>query len=283
VACSTGRSTEGEEHTQVDGALFERVGPSFVPSSLTVGPWRPDAMHGGPPSALVGTLISEVTEAGEHVVRVNIDLERPVLVAPLTARVVRRTVSRRVAKVEVELFAGEALVVSARALLLRGEPVVPARAPGDDGDPPRLAGEEHRVELGPGAHAEPVVYHRDGVEARVLEGGFDVSGPSVAWMRLLGPVIAGEPPFGLAQVLAVADFGSALSQSVDPDSDTGLINLDVNVSLTREPVGPWFRIAATGRLGAEGIGLAVAELTDEHGPLGLVTQSQIVHAWSRPS
>jgi hypothetical protein len=272
-----------EEQAQVDEALFERHGSSFVPSALTIGPWRPDAMHGGPPSALVGTLIAEVTEAGEHVVRVNVDLERPVMVAPITARVNRRTVSRRVTKVEVELFAGGSLVVSARALLLRGQPIGGAGDGHDGGEPPRLAGEEHRVELGPGAHAEPVVYHRDGVEARVLEGGFDVSGPSVAWMRLLGPVIAGEPPCGLAQVLAVADFGSALSQSVDPDSDTGLINLDVNVSLTREPMGPWFHIAATGRLGAEGIGLAVAELADERGPLGVVTQSQIVHAWSRPS
>jgi hypothetical protein len=127
-------------------------------------------------------------------------------------------------------------------------------------------------------HGEHPVFHVDAVEHRVAEGGYGLPGRAVAWLRPRGAVVAGEPASGLAQLLAVADFGSALSQAGVPGAAVALINVDVNVSLTRAPVGPWFCLEAMGSVSDEGIGLAVTRLRDLRGPLGIVTQSQIAHA-----
>ena len=59
-----------------DQALFVREGDWFVPTAFTTGPWRPDAMHGGPPSSLIGLAIQSALEAGQRVARINIDLEK---------------------------------------------------------------------------------------------------------------------------------------------------------------------------------------------------------------
>jgi hypothetical protein len=89
------------------------------------------------------------------------------------------------------------------------------------------------------------------------------------------PVVAGEDASPIGQLLSVADFGSALSTMVTPGTEMGMINVDVNVSIYRTPVGPWFYLDAIGRVSDEGIGLAVTNLSDSSGPLGVVTQSQI--------
>ena len=122
------------------------------------------------------------------------------------------------------------------------------------------------------------MFHVDAVEHRLVSGGYGEPGPAAAWLRLTGPVLAGAASPGLAQLLAVADFGSALSQAMAPGSGVGLINVDVNVSLIRAPVGPWFCLEASGLVSEDGIGLATTRLRDLQGPLGTVTQSQIAHS-----
>jgi Thioesterase-like superfamily len=255
--------------------LFRRDGAQFVPTPFTTGPWRSDAMHGGPPSALIGTVVEDVMDEGEQVAGIQIDLQRAVPIEPLTVVVERRPQSRRISYLSVEIHAASGRAVAAKALLLRGEPIetIP-----DQDDAPIPPDQVEPMTWADRGHWETPVFHMDAVEHRVVEGGFGVPGPSVAWLRPRGSVIAGESPSGLAQLLAVADFGSALSQSVAPGSSVSLINVDVNVSLTRSPVGPWFCLEARGIVSNEGIGLAVARLRDIGGPLGIVTLSQIAYA-----
>jgi len=265
-------------------SLFERTGDQFVPTALTTGPWRADAMHGGAASALVGAVVAAATEAGEHVAGLQIDLERPVAIEPLSVAVSRRRQSRRIAHLNIEIHACVGRVIAAKVLLLRGEyvPTVPVPvlvpvpvpvAPSHDG----LAA----MTWADYAGAEGPLFHRDAIEHRIAEGGYGRPGPATAWLRMRGTVVAGLVPSGLEQLLAVADFGSALSQSLAPGSGVGLINVDVNVSLFRAPIGPWFCLQATGDVSEEGIGLAVTRLRDVTGPLGVVTQSQIAHAYPR--
>jgi len=260
------------------GPLFTRADGTFVPSLSTTGPWRPDAMHGGPPGALIGVLIDEALEADEHVARINIDLERPVPLLPLSPSVTRRTVSRRVAKLDIVLHAGETVVVRAAVVLLRGDAVdVPA-----DGLPHTVPGEEARITWAEqAAHDGPLCYSRDSIEMRTVSGGFGKPLPTIAWIRHTSPVIAGEPTSGLADLLSIADFGSPFSQSAGPALTVALINTDVSISLFRYPVGPWFLLNATRHISSEGIGLSVAEVSDVHGPLGTLTQSQLVQPWLR--
>ncbi len=259
---------------QEDIALFERHGDQFVPTLFTTGPWRPDAMNGGAPSALIGAVITEMVEEGERVAGVQIDLERPVPLEQLRVVVERRPQSRRISRLNVEVHAASGRVVAAKVLLLRGEPV--GIVPSDEVAPPGPDELAPMSWVGQGQGDSPT-FHVDAIEQRFVEGGFQVLGPAVAWLRLRGTTVAGEAPTALAQLLAVADFGSALSWAVLPGSGVGLINVDVNVSLFRSPVGPWFCLNSTGYAGEEGIGLAVTRLRDLRGPLGMISQSQISH------
>ncbi|CAB4365723.1 MAG: hypothetical protein F2681_17220 [Actinobacteria bacterium] len=265
--------------TDDDRALFERRDNVFHPTKWTTGPWRPDAMHGGPPGALVGVLIDEAMEGDEHVARVNIDLERPVPLEPLTPQVTRRSVSRRVAKLEIQLCAADVVVARAAVLLLRGDPVdVHA-----EHTMLTVPGAAARVQFGEqAAHDAPLVYSRDSIEIRKVSGGFGDPLPTIAWVRHTARVITGEAPSGLVALLSVADFGSPFSQTASPSLGVALINTDVSVSLFRYPVGPWFLLNATRRISDEGIGLSVTELSDVHGSLGFLTQSQLVQAHARP-
>ena len=258
-------------------SLFVSEDGWFLPTPLTTGPWRPDAMHGGPPCALIARSIEQELADNELVGRINIDLESPVPLVPLAIGVSRNQISRRVAKLQVTLSTSDRQVASAQALLLRAEPfdlseVTPEAAPA-------LADSGLAVRGPDPFHDAPVVYHRDAVEHRFERGGFGRPGPTTLWVRLLCPLVAGEEAGGLAHLFAAADFGSAVSQSLPIDSPVALINVDVSVALARMPIGPWIRIESTWpMLNEAGLGLAVTRLADVDGHLGVGTHSQIAHS-----
>jgi hypothetical protein len=262
------------------GSLFRREGDWFEPTPLTTGPWRPDAQNGGAPSSLVGALISEVVEEGELVAGVQIDLERPVPLAALRASVRRQQSSRRVSRLSIELSDATGRVVAARALLLRGQ-ALPVLRPTHE----HLEGPEGLTSLDwrPFGGGEAPAFHRDSVEHRIVCGGYGVPEPTAAWLRLRSSVIEGESTSGLAQLLALADFGSPLGSTVERDQGVGLINVDINVALFRPAMGGWFLLDASGEVGVQGVGLAVTRLSDTGGPLGIITQSQIGHRSPTPS
>lgn len=260
-------------------ALFNRDGDWFHPTPLTTGPWRTDAMHGGPPSALIGLAIHDALEPGEQVARVGVDLEKPVPLEPMQPHCVRRQVSRRVAHLTVELRTQAGTVASARALVLRGQGPVPTLDLGTPLAPALPEAETPRAD--DIWAAQSWVFHRDAIEARFTRGGWSVPGSGDAWMRLNVPLVEGEKTPGLSQLLAVADFGSPLSQAVAPESGMALINVDVNVTLAGDPIGPWFSLVTQSGMSPHGIGLASTELFDSNGYLGVITQSQIVYAAPR--
>ena len=132
-----------------------------------------------------------------------------------------------------------------------------------------------------GAHDSPVFFHRDAVEHRFESGGFEVPGPSTSWISLTAPLVEGEDVGPLTALLAVADFGSAIGQGLDPGLGIGLINVDVSVALFRRPVGRWFRLAATDDVTAAGVGLAQTQLCDAAGRLGIATHSQLTQPFVR--
>jgi hypothetical protein len=269
--------TGSNEHER---ALFTRDGDWCVPTAYTTGPWRTDAMHGGPPSALMGLAIHTAVQPREHVARVSIDLEKPVPLEPMRTVVTRRQVSRRVAHLEVQLITNAGTVASGRALLLQGQGPVPLVEVETPALPPLPAAPSF-APVTSSAHDLPLIFHRDAVEARFTVGDWSTPGPSSAWMRLGTALIAGEETNALSQMLAVADFGSPLSQRVQPGSGEALINVDVNVTLAGTPVGPWFCLQTQGDVSDDGIGLAVTRLSDTNGFLGVITQSQIVYSFPR--
>ena len=73
-------------------ALFVIDGDTAVPSELTRGPWDPNAMHGGPPSALLARAVERCDEGPTpFVARLTVELHDLVwdtLYAPIAAAVV---------------------------------------------------------------------------------------------------------------------------------------------------------------------------------------------------
>lgn len=265
-------------------ALFERRGEWFEPTELTLGPWSLDAMHGGPPGALLGRELDRALEPGEVAVRLGLDLESAVPLEALRVEVCRVRSSRRVARLVAELHTAERRVATCRALVLRTEAF--------EVDPPARAGfsvpgADAAVEGPPAFHEAPVIYHRDAVEHRFEVGGFATPGKAICWTALDVDVVAGEVNTALANLMAAADFGSGLSQRLHGLLSSPLINVDVSVSLARAPVDRWIRLEplvdAT-VVDPDGVGLATTALADRLGPFGVVTQAQLgyVVARSRP-
>jgi hypothetical protein len=261
-------------------ALFVPDGDRLVPTELTRGPWRPDAQHGGPPSALLGRAIEAAVDATGRegqIARVGVELVRPVPLVPLRVSARTEAASRRVTHVEAELAADGEVVARSRALVLHVADLEPIQEPGP-GDMP-----------GPGAEgpapggvfdSDVPVYHRDAIEHRFVSGSFGEAGPAVDWLRLLVPLVAGEDTSGLCRVLALADFGSGISSVFGEGSTIGLINADLTVALHRHPVGEWVRLQAATRLGGAGVGLCTTAVADADGPVGVATQSLL--SFQRP-
>jgi hypothetical protein len=255
-------------------ALFYFDGERYTPSELTRGPWRPDAQHGGPPSALLARAI-ERTEADPEMIvtRLTVELLRPV---PLVALAVETGVMRpgkRVQIVVARLLAEGTEVARAQGLRLRQKALeLPEGLPAKEVPPPPPGSGEPADW---GAWEWSPAYHIDGVEHRFVSGGV---GPGAAtdWIRLRVPLVAGATTSPLCRVAAAADFGNGISSPLPWDGRWEFVNPDLTVYLHRHPVGEWVALDAETHVHNNGIGLAESRLWDEAGPLGESTQSLLL-------
>lgn len=258
-------------------ALFhpdDRSPSIFVPTAVARGPWDRAALHGGPVAALLaGAAEDHEVDHPVRIVRVTVELLRPVPVEPLTVTVRTVRPGRKVQLVESVAAAGGRDV--ARSLVLRIRTAGVA-LPGD-------------VEARPEAPSLPVApsqrgptgaggwdgFHNLGVEMRFVKGSFDTRGPVVVWVRLRQPVLPGVEPTGVQRVTAAADFGNGVS-AVLPFDRFAFVNPDLTVALARPPVGEWVCLDAVSRIGGDGTGLAESELYDRDGVVGRAQQSLII-------
>ena len=106
-------------------ALFTPDGDRFVPTELSVGPWSPDALHGGPVAALLCRELETLrSPCPMRLTRITVELIRPVPVAPLwvISQVVRE--GSKVNIVEASLGREDgAEVAKVRGLRIRTEDV----------------------------------------------------------------------------------------------------------------------------------------------------------------
>ncbi len=260
-------------------ALFRPDGPDrFIPSDVTRGPWAETAMHGGPPAALLATLLAQAGDPGDQrVTRLAVELLRPVPVEPLTTTVVVTRPGRKVSFVEASLAdAGGTVVARASAWRIRTQDVeLPATAAGTALPAPGPAGEGAGPRRWSRATWTPA-FVTDGVEIRFVAGQFDQLGPSTAWFRLLVDVIEGQPPTPLARAVAVADFGNGISASLPAAEGWSFVNPDLTVALHRHPAGEWVCVDAATVHSDTGIGLTRTVLHDGQGEIGRALQTLVV-------
>jgi hypothetical protein len=256
-------------------ALFLREGEAYVPTPLARGPWSADALHGGPPAALVARAIEQFQAAEPMFVsRLTVELLRPVPLAPL--RLVTRALrpGRKVQLIEAALHSDAHEVVRATGLRIRlrdlhlpeGLPMEPVLvAPPEQGEP-----------LAPQLGSFLPGFHSHGVEHRFVRGQLLTPGPATDWIRLKVPLIEGEETSQLSRVCAAADFGNGVSQILR--GEFTYINPDLTVYLHRYPVGEWVCIDSVTRVEPHGVGLAESRILDRSGSIGRSLQSLIIEA-----
>lgn len=267
--------------TDQPSALFTRDHGGFRPTRLSAGPWSPEALHGGPPAALLARAI-ESFEDGERfmVTRVTVELLKPVPFQRLEISTRFERPGRKVQIVEATLRTEEKEVARARGLRIRrGEISLPEdlasrHRSGDRSRDRPYPGPSEGSPLESGSGPFHPGFHSEGVEHRFVEGSFQESGPAVDWIRVRYPLLEDEPLSPLCRTCAVADFGNGISGLLAGTHT--YINPDLTVYLHRYPEGEWICLDSVTRVQGEGIALAQSQLRDERGPIGIAAQSLIV-------
>jgi hypothetical protein len=250
-------------YTAEDGLL--------IPSELTRGPWDPDAQHAGPPAALLAREVERLEDAEEFQVgRITFEIMRAVPIAPLTARAEIVRPGRTVQLVEASLSDGEGEVMRARAWRLRTAPVELPDLPRADPPPGPEAGEQRPFP----PTGQEVGYHT-AMDYLFVEGAFMDPGPATVWMRMRQPLVAGEEPSPLQRVLAAADSGNGVSQTLDFKRFL-FINVDLTLHLERLPEGEWVCLDAVTLPEPNGVGTADTVLFDERGRIGRALQTLLI-------
>jgi hypothetical protein len=242
-------------------------------------------MHGGPPAALVATLLSR--QAAElsptlRLARLSLDFLGALPLGELTASITVLRPGKRVALLEATLSGGDRV-----ALIGRGWFINAAESRGES--PAEIAGPAPSPEAPPLAPPPPLppeqpqrffnAEHSFGYgranEWRFTTGGFDRQGPGAVWSRPRVPLIAGEPLNGLQRLMILADAANGVSGALDYQ-DWIFIPPGLTVTILREPVGEWVHMAARTTLGNDGIALCHGHLSDKQGPVALVSQPVLV-------
>lgn len=206
-------------------------------------------------------------EGPMDLVRLTLELLRPVPTAPLAVATRIERPGRRVQVLGAAVSAGDTEVAWARALRVRHADV--QAETGQEPPPPGPEGLEpwHGGGFGRG-------FGMRGVELRVAEGALDAPGPATVWVRLKLPVLAGETASPFQRAAAAADFGNGFSWVLDW-SRFLFVNPDLTINLTRPPAGEWVALASRTAVGP-GHGLAESALYDTQGAIGRSLQSLFV-------
>jgi hypothetical protein len=250
-----------------------RVEGAFAHASESAtGPWNPQLQHGGAPASLIAWAVERMpTRDPMQVVRITIDLLRPVPVAPLEIKTEVLREGRKIQVCAVTLLHENVAVVRASVLRIRQI----------DLPLPETAVGEKVMLPGPDAGREPETFNNSGnafikgLSLRTVRGSFRDPGPAAIWFRPHRPVIEGEPITPLMRAAMTADFCNGVSTVLDFRSWT-FINADLTISLARMPVGDWILLDAESWLGPGGAGIAFAKLGDERGYFGRAVQSLVL-------
>jgi hypothetical protein len=254
-------------------AIFIHEDGCYLPTERARSPWSDTMVHGGPVAGLLAHAVERFAVVPEmRVVRLTVDLFRPVPMAALSVAARSARDGRRIRAVDAVLLCGEAEVARASGLLLRPTETpslvtgaAPLLPPGPETLEPRPLVPLGTVPRRTGFHTT--------VEFRRVPA--QPGAPVTAWVHMPVPLIEGEELTPLVRVAACADFVNPLAGGSRPGG-VGYINTDSTIHLHRLPAGEWIGMQVTRNVEA-GIGVATAMLFDEVGPIGRGTQCALAN------
>lgn len=255
-------------------AFFEPDGGRYIATELTRGPWHQDFQHAGPPSALLAHAI-EAQADGQQVVRLGIDLFKPIPIAALRIEVTQRDGGRRRRVLEAVLTddASDTPLARAQALLLSEPGLTLGKQPKHDPAAPKPVADCDPHDLG--FFRWDVGYHT-AMELRLASGSLG-SGQSAVWMRQRVPLLPEAQPSGLQRLMAIADSGNGVSMVLNP-REFSFVNPDLTVNIRRPPEGEWICLDARTHFQPGGLGMAESRLWDANGLVANGTQNLLAQA-----
>lgn len=211
-----------------------------------------------------------------QVVRFTVDLFRPVPLTPLRVETVVRRDGRRIQAVDAFLLSDDLEIGRVSALKIRLaeldlEPLIPEwKSPPLPDTLPVMPWLDR---FGPNDNQRR--FHRHAIEVRTVDDSFLTYGPGTSWFRLLFPVVEGEEPSPFVRLATIADMSNGNSQNLDP-REWIYINPDITLYSHRMPLGEWVGMRSMANQHRSGIGMADTLAFDEQGPLGRISQAQLV-------
>ena len=242
----------------------------FTATASTVGPWFPDAQHVGPPSALLTRAMElRAPRDGMQLARITVEVLGPVPVGEVQVSAEVERPGRTIEMLGAQMSAGGRNVLRARAWRM---------AVGSTTDAAGGAAEALPAPPGPTRWLRPdgwVAGYLDAVEWRWLDGGFEIPGDGRVWARPRIPLVEGEEPSALQRTVTVSDSANGVGARLDVERWL-FLNTELTVHLHRAPVGEWVGVDAHTVIGPSGLGTVSANLYDQDGHTGRVTQQLTV-------
>jgi hypothetical protein len=263
------------------GALFERDGTHYRPTPLARGPWDPNALHGGAPSALFAWACEQHDPGpAAFMARLTVELLRPVPLQPLALDVRTLRPGKKVQWLEAQLHDTNGREVArATVLRLRTDDVNTTGSVHPTVDPPPGPANSatHPFPIG-----ERAVGFWNAHDVRLVRGSWMQPGPAVAWFRLKCPFVLGEEVSPFTRIAACADFGSGVGNPTRL-TDANAINPELTIHTHRHPIGDWVCLESGAWAQPHGVGMAASRIHDEHGVVGNAVQTLLVEpATHRP-
>lgn len=254
--------------------FYQTQDDHFIANPATRGPWHVDFQHAGPPSALLARALEQQAE-GLQIVRLCVDLLKPVPIDRLRIACEERTPGKRRRLVEASLFALDSgqLLARAQALMLRQHSVVLPVLSQHDPQPPLAVNACAPLDFGFFGADEG--YHT-AMELRLAAGALG-QGRAQVWMRQRLPLVDQETPSPLQRLMCIADSGNGVSAALDT-REYSFMNPDLSVNLRRPARGEWLCLDAHSHFQPHGLGMAESRIWDGDGVVANATQNLLLEA-----
>lgn len=253
-------------------AFFDLDGEHYIARDPARSPWNPGHCHAGPVTAAIVREIERLLGPEKPLVRITVELVRPVPTAGFTVapEIVRNGKRLATAKAVATGADGRICANATATLIAPVDMPPPATAPYTRW---RLQDARPTTFGFPGKpHAERSF--PECVETRHPEGHDPSPGPTAVWMRV-PPLLATEAPSAFQRICPLADCANAISRNAEASSLT-FLNTDLTIVMHRPSLAEWFLSDAVSHWQAGGIGLAEAHLHDEDGPVATALQTLIL-------